>query len=93
MTGCGGMSAPEQLAGESIKVDKKGALCSDTNSPVDDMKLDVKYAKGGSEDIRKIVNDAITAKIFNLHNVDLKAAVDSLVNEKTKKYINDLLTL
>ena len=93
MTGCAGMSAPEQLAFESIKVDKKVALCSDTNSPVYDMKLDVKYAKGGSEDMRKIVNDAITAKIFNLHNVDLKAAVDSFVNENSHTYINDMLPL
>lgn len=93
ITGCTGMSAPEQLAFESIKVDKKVALCSDTNSPVYDMKLDVKYAKGGSEDMRKIVNDAITAKIFNLHNVDLKAAVDSFVNENSHTYINDMLPL
>ena len=39
------------------------------------------------------MNDAITAKIFNLHNVDLKAAVDSFVNENSHTYINDMLPL
>ena len=93
LAGCTGMSTPAQLTFDSLSVEKRVALCSDTNSPVYDMKLDVKYAKGGSEDMRKIVNDAITAKIFNLHNVDLKAAVDSFVNENSHTYINDMRPL
>ncbi len=93
MAGCTGMSTPAQLTFDSLSVEKRVALTADTNSPAYEMKLNVKYVKEGSEDIRKSVNDAITAKIFNMHNVDIKMAVDSFVNENVQTYISDMLPL
>ena len=93
LAGCTGMSTPAQLTFDSLSVEKRVALTADTNSPAYEMKLNVKYVKEGSDEMRKSVNDAITAKIFNLHNVDIKMAVDSFVNENSHTYINDMLPL
>lgn len=93
LAGCTGMSTPAQLTFDSLSVEKRVALTADTNSPAYEMKLNVKYVKEGSDEMRKSVNDAITAKIFNLHNVDIKMAVDSFVNENTQTYINDMRPL
>ena len=93
LAGCTGMSTPAQLKFDSLSVEKRVALTADTNSPAYEMKLNVKYVKEGSDEMRKSVNDAITAKIFNLHNVDIKMAVDSFVNENSHTYINDMRPL
>ena len=90
---CSGSYTPEQLTFDSIKVEKRVALTKDANSPAYEMNINVKYVKEGSEDIRKSVNDAITAKIFNLHYVDITAAVDSFVNVNASSYKNDMLPL
>ena len=90
---CSGSYTPEQLTFDSIKVEKRVALTKDANSPAYEMNINVKYVKEGSEDIRKSVNDAITAKIFNLHYVDISAAVDSFVNGNASSYMKDMLPL
>ena len=93
LTGCTGMTTPAQLSFDTLSVEKRVALTTDNNSPAYEMKINVKYVKDGSDDIRKSVNDAITAKIFNLHNVDIKMAVDSFVNENTRSYLKDMRQL
>ena len=93
LTGCTGMTTPTQLSFDTLSVEKRVTLTTDTNSPAYEMKIKVKYVKEGSDDMRKSVNDAITAKIFNLHNVDIKMAVDSFVNENTRTYLKDMRPL
>ena len=93
LTGCTGMTTPTQLSFDTLSVEKRVTLTTDTNSPAYEMKINVKYVKEGSDDMRKSVNDAITAKIFNLHNVDIKMAVDSFVNENTRTYLKDMRPL
>ena len=93
LAGCASMPTPGQLTFDTLSVEKRVLLTADTNSPAYDMKLNVKYVKEGSEDVRKVVNDAITAKLFNTHNVDIQMAVDSFIKEKTNSYINDMLPL
>lgn len=93
MTACVGTSTQSQLTFDSISVDKRVALAADTNSPAYDMKVNVKYVKEGSEDIANSVNNAITAKIFNLHNVDIRTAVDSFVNEHINNYTTEIAKL
>lgn len=90
---CTGTYTPEQLSFDSIRVEKRVPLTNDSDSPAYEMSINVKYVKDGSEDIRKSVNDAITAKIFNLHYVDISAAVDSFVNGNATSYKNDMLPL
>ncbi|MGM9734256.1 MAG: RsiV family protein [Prevotella sp.] len=92
-TACTGAYTTEQLTFDSIKVEKRVPLTKDADSPAYEMSINVKYVKDGSEDIRKSVNDAITAKIFNLHYVDISAAVDSFVNGNATSYKNDMLPL
>lgn len=93
LTGCTGMTTPTQLSFDTLSVEKRVTLTTDINSPAYEMKINVKYVKEGSDDMRKSVNDAITAKIFNLHNVDIKMAVDSFVNENTRTYLKDMRPL
>ena len=90
---CSGTYTPEQLTFDSIKVEKRVPLTQDANSPAYEMNINVKYVREGSDDVRKSVNDAITAKIFNLHYVDISAAVDSFVNGNATSYKNDMLPL
>ena len=93
LAGCTSMTTPAQLSFDTLSVEKRVTLTTDTNSPAYEMKINVKYVKEGSDDMRKSVNDAITAKIFNLHNVDIKMAVDSFVNENTRTYLKDMRPL
>ena len=93
LAGCTSMTTPTQLSFDTLSVEKRVTLTTDTNSPAYEMKINVKYVKEGSDDMRKSVNDAITAKIFNLHNVDIKMAVDSFVKENTRTYLKDMRPL
>lgn len=93
MTACSGTSSQPQLTFDSISVDKKVALAADTNSPAYDMKVNVKYVKEASEEVSNSVNNAITAKIFNFHNTDIRTAVDSFVNERIGNYTTKIAKL